>query len=232
MKKTKIYLLHGWAVDANNQLKWQPLIDQLALLDIEAVFLSLPGLSTPLAEVWNLDNFVSWVLEQLPLEPVALLGHSFGGQLAIKLAAKHPDRVRQLILIASAGIRDQSLKAKAKRIGFGMLAKLGKLITKSQNARKLLYQVIGEQDYLNASPTLRQTMTRVITTDVQDEAARVQVSTLMIWGGRDRVTPPWMGRKFHRLIKNSRLEIIAPARHSPQFTHTGEVAGLIEHFLF
>ena len=232
MKKTKIYLLHGWAVDTSNAAKWQPLIDQLAQADIEAVFLPLPGLSTQLNEVWNLDNYVAWVLEQLPREPIVLLGHSFGGQIALRLAARYPSRVKQLILIGSAGIRNQSWQAKLKRSSFGLLAKLGKLFTTNQQARKLLYQLAREQDYFRADPLLRQTMSNVIKTDIQDEAAGLTIPTLIIWGGQDRVTPLWMGKKFNRLIRRSRLMVIAPAHHSPQFTHVGEVASLIEKFVF
>lgn len=227
MKKTQIYLLHGWAVNTNNVLKWQPLIEKLAQAEIEAIFLPLPGLSSSLAEIWNLDNYVSWVLHQLPDRPVILLGHSFGGQIAIRLAARHPERVKQLFLIDSAGIRDLSFKARAKRLSFGVLAKVGQLITKNERARKLLYKLVREKDYYNADPLLKQTMVQVIKTDIQDEAARIVVPTFIIWGERDQITPLWMGQRFYHLIKGSRLEIIALARHSPQFTHVDEVVRLI-----
>lgn len=228
MKKTKIYLIHGWAVDTNNRVKWQPLIDQLAQAEMEAIFLPLPGLSTPIDVAWNLDNYVAWVLEQLPKKPAILLGHSFGGQVAIRLTAKYPDRVKQLVLIDSAGVRDTSWKMKLKRVGFGTLAKLGKLLTASEQARKLLYKLAGEKDYLLANPLLRKTLTQVVETDVQDEAVKIIAPTLIIWGGRDLITPLWMGKKLYRLIKNSRLEVIGSARHSPQFTHIIEVMNLID----
>lgn len=231
MKKQKIYLIHGWAVDTNNKVKWQPLIDKLAQADIEAVFLPLPGLSTKLDMAWGLNDYVAWVLEQLPKEPIALLGHSFGGQIAIRLTAQYPDRVRQLILIDTAGVRDTSLKLKIKRWGFGTLAKLGKLVTRNESFRGILYKLAGEKDYLLANVNLRKTLTEVVETDVQNEAVKIVVPTLIVWGGRDLITPKWMGQKLQRLIRNSRLEVIAPARHSPQFTHVKEVTVLVDKFL-
>lgn len=232
VQKIKLFILHGWAVDTNNQQKWQPLIDRLAKMDIDAVFLPLPGLSARLDQVWNLDDYVAWVVTRLPAQPVALLGHSFGGQIAMRLAAKYSHRITKLVLIDSAGIRDQSINKRIKRLGFAFLAKVGRVFTKNSKAKELLYKLAGEKDYLNANLSLRQTMTKIIKTDVQDDAARVNLPTLIIWGGRDQVTPIWMGKRWARLIRFSQLAIIEPARHSPQFTHTNEVAELIERFLF
>ncbi len=227
MSKIKLILLHGWAVDKENRQKWQPLIKRLQQEEIEAEFLPLPGLSQPLDQVWTLNDYAQWVIKQLSDQPVSLLGHSFGGQLAIRLAAQYPEKFNCLVLIDSSGIRDHSLGKRIKRVGFASLAKLGKIFTKSDLARKLLYKVAGEKDYLQADLILRQTMANLITTDIQDDASRIQLPTLIIWGENDRVTPLWMGQRLARLIKNARFEIISQARHSPHFTHSDEVVRII-----
>lgn len=232
VQKTKLFILHGWAVDPNNQQKWQPLIDRFTSMDLDVVFLPLPGLSTRLDQVWDLNDYATWVIAQLPNQPVAILGHSFGGQIAIRLAAKYSHRITQLVLVDSAGIRDQSINKRIKRLGFAFFAKVGRLFTQNSKAKELLYKLAGERDYLNANSSLRQTMTKIIKTDVQDEATRINLPTLIIWGGRDQVTPVWMGKRLACLIRFSKLAIIEPARHSPQFTHTNEVAELVERFLF
>lgn len=227
MKKTKLILLHGWAVDKENRQKWQPLIKRLQQEEIEAEFLLLPGLSQPLDQVWTLNDYAQWVIKQLPNQPVGLLGHSFGGQLAIRLVAQYPEKFTNLVLIDCSGVRDYSLRKRIKRAGFASLAKVGKIFTKSDLARKVLYKLAGEKDYLQADLILRQTMANMISTDIQDEASRIQVPTLIIWGENDRVTPLWMGQRLARLIKNARIEIISQARHSPHFTHTDEVTRII-----
>ena len=53
----------------------------------------------------RLADDVLEVLESLDLHEVTLVGWSFGGQVAFRLAARSPERLRQLVLIASNGVR-------------------------------------------------------------------------------------------------------------------------------
>lgn len=47
------------------------------------------------------DELVAWLERQLPAEPFMLLAESFSGPLAIRIAALHPDRVTNLVLVAT-----------------------------------------------------------------------------------------------------------------------------------
>ncbi len=227
-----LYLLHGWAVDQFNQQKWQPLMASLAKYHIKTVFLPIPGLTAPLHEVWDLSDFVTWLGEVLPAQqPVYLLGHSFGGQLAAAFAAQNPHRVTKLILIDSSGVRDHSFFATAKRTVFWVMAKIGKLLFRSEVWRKFLYKVAREQDYLNAPPLLRRSMSNVLEAEIDQDLPKISCPTLIIWGEQDRVTPLWLGNFFHHQIRNSQLVMIKNARHSPQFTHVAEVAEQVAKFV-
>lgn len=231
MSKSPVYLLHGWSVNQLNQNKWQPLMDELANQGVKTVFVPIPGLTSPLNEVWDLSDFIRWLGQTLPASPVILLGHSFGGQLAAAFAAQYPDRVKKLILVDSSGVRDHSVWATTKRTVFLILAKLGKLLFKNEALRKFLYKAAREQDYLNAPPLLRRSMSNILDAEIDQELVKIKCPTLLIWGRQDRVTPLWLGQFFKQQIKQSRLEIIEQARHSPQFTHVREVARLITSFV-
>ncbi len=227
-----IFLLHGWSVDKNNELKWLPFMRELENLGYRPVFLGLPGLSSPLHEVWELDDYVRWLETKLKgKRDVILLGHSFGGQLAIRYAATHPRQIAHLILVASSGIRDWSLKAKVKRAGFWVAAKIGKIFFDVPIARQLLYKLARERDYLNAPPLLRRTMSLILDQEVIDEAAALHVPTLLIWGEQDRVTPTKIARRYQNLIADSDLQLIPKARHSPHYSHSHQVAKLIKQWL-
>lgn len=228
---SSVYILHGWAVDYQNHLKWQPLLSALAQRQVSAEFLKLPGLSTPLDRAWSLDEYVAWTLEQLPARPVTLVGHSFGGQLALRLAALHPDRVQRLILIDSSGLRDRRLHAELKRRVFWLLAKLGRPIFKAAWARKVLYRLARERDYFNAPLVMRQTMSQVLGQEIRQDLANVKAPTLILWGEQDRVTPLRNAELLHRNLPGSQLVIIPEARHSPQFTHVPQVADQIYTFV-
>lgn len=236
MQKT-IYILHGWAVRSGNlnQEKWQPFFNALSKFGIQAVFLKIPGLSAPLNEVWDLDNYVNWLKDELKEkakgEKVILFGHSFGGQISIRFTAQNPDLVKKLILLDSSGIRDMSIKAVIKRTVFLVAAKVGKFLFRSEALRNLLYKFARESDYKNAPPLLRRTMSNILDAEVLEDLPKVNVETKIIWGENDMTTPVKTAHQMHKLIKNSGLSFIKDARHSPHFTHPEETAKVVGEFL-
>lgn len=224
----KIFILHGWATHKQTDQKWQPIVDSLKGEGYSAKVLKIPGLSAPLNEVWNLDNFVEWLHTEIKDEKsFILVGHSFGGQIASRFTARYPEQVETLVLIDSSGIRDNTPKARVKRGVFMVLAKIGKIFFQNENLRKLLYKAAREQDYKNAPPLLRRTMSTILDDEVLTDLPNIHTRTIIIWGEQDTVTPLWMGKIFEKEITNSTLYIIPEARHSPQFTHPKEVVKII-----
>lgn len=226
-----LVILHGWAVNPDNQAKWQPLIEKLTRSGKTVRFLGLPGLTTALKEVWQLSDYVHWLDQQLNGQRVVLIGHSFGGQLAVRFTTVFPQQVERLILIDSAGIRPFTSKAKIKRLIFSTVAKLGKAVFPFEFGRVILHKLAREKDYLYASPILRKTMQNVLEDEVLGDLAALQVTTCLIWGAQDSITPLTHGRLFAKNIPQNQLHIILGARHSPQFTHVQQVADQILAFL-
>lgn len=230
--KPEVYVLHGWSVDPNNQEKWQPFLLALDDLEVSTHFLNIPGLSSPLDEVWNMSNFVAWLESQLPSEkPVILIGHSFGGHLAIRFAAEYPHRVAKLVLIDSSGLRDKALIPTIKRIVFWIAAKVGKLFFNIPAARTLLYKLARERDYNTAPPLLKRTMSTILDEEVHSELSKILCPTLIVWGEHDKVTPIKFAFYKKNQIKNSQLKIIKGARHSPHFTDVPATAQAVATFI-
>lgn len=234
MAKMKVYILHGWTLAKDSREKWQPFITQLGKRGLEPVFVSLPGFSEQeLANPWSIDDYVSWLLELLPKdEKVVLIGHSFGGHIAVTFAAIYPERMDKLVLIASSGLRERDPKAVLKRVVFSLVAKLGKKLTSSEQLRSVLYKLAREKDYLSASPVMRETMKLAISHDVLPLLAKVRTRSCIIWGKNDKVTPLSLGKVFENQIKNSTLHVLPDERHSPQFTNASGVAEVASEFLF
>lgn len=231
-ERKKIYILHGWSVDSENKKKWQHFISTLRDSGCEVTFLGIPGLSSPLEEVWNLDDFVKWLEKELPRnEKVIVLGHSFGGQIAIKFSALFPERIKKLILIDSAGIRDHAVIPTIKRKIFLIAAKVGKLLFPIPIFKTLLYTLARERDYHNASPLLKRTMSNILDEEVVHHLPQISTETLIIWGENDKVTPLKLATIFKEKIKHSTLIVIEAARHSPQFTHTKLVSKHVIDFI-
>lgn len=213
----KIYILHGWTYATE---KWQPFLDVLKDNGFEVVFLKIPGLTEKLDKVWNIETYVEWLNDKLGNEKsVTIAGHSNGGRIALAFSLKYPEKVKQLILIDSAGIYHRDALITLKRVVFKLVAKMGKKITSSATLRNLLYRVVRENDYKNAPPIVKETMANLIAVDLSPFLVKITTPTLIIWGSDDKITPLKDGKLMHTLIKNSKLEIIDGARHSPQFTH-------------
>ena len=188
--------------------------------------LQVPGLTAETDRVWTLNDYVEWlngIISKEREKPI-VIGHSNGGRIAIAFAAKYPDKLKYLILIGSAGIYHNELPMRIKRFVFKNIAKLGRKLTSSETLRELLYKLAGESDYKNATPQMRQTIANLISVDLTLLLTKITTPTLLIWGERDKLTPLTDGKLMHKLIKNSQLYQLKSAGHSPQYTHTKEIA--------
>lgn len=224
--KKKIYILHGWAYTTK---KWEPIIRELNKNGIDTVLLKIPGLTSPLNEVWNLENYIEWLRKELAHEKgkVILLGHSNGGRISLAFAIKYPEKIQQLILIDSAGIYHNELPIRLKRFIFGNLARFGRKFSNSDFLRRLLYKFTRESDYEKADPVLRMTLHNLITRDISENFKEINIPTIIIWGEDDTITPLSDGKKMHAMIKDSKFFIIKNAKHSPQFTNVEEVGDIV-----
>jgi len=74
-------------------------------------------------------------------------------------------------------------------------------------------------------------MQDLITSDLKPILGQISIPTFIIWGREDKITPLSDGKMMNELIKNSKLEIIEGARHSPQFTHPDILADIIAKIL-
>ena len=220
----KVYALHGWAYSTE---KWQEFVKELHSQKIELKMLYIPGLTSELKDVWDIDDYIKWLDTELPNEPVVLLGHSNGGRLALNFAWVYPDRVSQLILLDSAGVYHGGLH-QLKRSLFKSLAKLGKKVTKNTKAKKILYKLARVNDYNDAPENMKQVMENMIQSDKSLNLDEISTPTSIIWGGEDKITPLTDGVTMHNRIQNSRFRIVDNGRHSPHFTHPEQVAKLVK----
>ena len=118
-----VLLLHGWAL---GQRTYRAVIEAIAEQDCRVIAPSLPGFGgTPaLPEAdFSLRGYAAWVANLLEVldvtEQVVVVGHSFGGGVAIRFAHDHRDRVRSAVLVNSIGgsawRQGQTLRSVAER---------------------------------------------------------------------------------------------------------------------
>jgi pimeloyl-ACP methyl ester carboxylesterase len=150
------------------------------------------------------------LLDEQGIARADLIGHSFGGRVAVRVASRWPDRVRSMTLMAAAGLprpRPFRLRAKiaAARVARRLLVVSGHVLPEDASRRLGAWYVrtFGSEDYRKASPRMREVLKVTTAEDLSDEARRVRCPTLLLWGSEDRATPPAIGRRYHELIVGS-----------------------------
>jgi pimeloyl-ACP methyl ester carboxylesterase len=230
-KGKPVILLHGWGDDSRTFL---PLTEKLKG-SYSIYTLDLPGFggTQPPPSAWGLDEyadfFEAW-LKKLKLKPYSLVGHSYGGAIAVT-AAGRGQIANKLVLLAAAGIRNKR-PVRKKLLTAG--AKAGKLpllllpAQKRQAVKEKFYGSIGSD--LMVVPHMQETFRRIINQDVRLMANQIEIPTLLIYGSLDQQTPLHDGHLLNRSIKGSRLEIIK-AGHFLHQEEAEKVGRIINEFL-
>jgi pimeloyl-ACP methyl ester carboxylesterase len=230
-----ILLLHGWGTQLESLT---PVIEHLARK--RRVFaLDFPGFGASEfpPQDWSVGDYTNWLarfLDQFGLEKLDLLGHSFGGRVAIKFSAACPERVSRLILIDSAGVRQYDTTPRFRLIQAG--ARLGKPLLNllpvrlRKRVQWRLYRAAGSTDYLTAG-RLKGTYAKVIAEDLEPFLPQVRARTLLIWGEADKATPLADARVMAAHIPDNRLVVIPNAGHYPFLDQPERVFAALDDFL-
>lgn len=193
-----VVLFHGWGACKESL---GPLVGHLKETH-RVIAPDLPGCgqSAEPAEPYGVDDYKTWALAFLKAvgaENPVLMGHSNGGRVIIRLlAGGYP--AKKAVLIDSAGLRARhgamyyfkvySYKAAKKVLKLPVFDKTG--------LYEKLVKSAGSEDYKNASPVMRQTMNRLLSTDLTADLSKIKIPTLLIWGENDTATPLSDGKKM------------------------------------
>lgn len=229
----EVIILHGWG---DNAAGLQAL--QADLADgYNVTVLDLPGFGSTdqPSKAWGLSEYADFVaafLKKVKVKPYAIVGHSNGGAIAVRGLAQGSLKAERLVLLASAGIRTE---LQGRRQVLRLLTKAGKIITyplpKSvkKRLRHHLYTTVGSD--LLVAEHMQATFKRIVTDDIQKDAASLALPTLLIYGEDDMAAPMHYGRILHNLIAGSTLETVGQAGHFVHLDKPQEVTAMIRNFL-
>ncbi len=220
MKGDSVIILHGWGSSSRS---FDYIKNVLTKEGFSVYAPDLPGfgIAPEPPRGARLKDYVQFVLDfanRCELKNFYLIGHSFGGQIAVELAAEFPHRVKGLILYGAAAVRGTSgLK---KRI-FLFISKFGKKLLffspfrfLQKPAAKILHLLAGSRDYYRATDTMKGVMRNILAEDVTGFFPRISAPTLIIWGERDDATPLNEAKVMSAAIAHSSLEVIGGGGHS------------------
>jgi pimeloyl-ACP methyl ester carboxylesterase len=245
-----IMLLHGTAASLHT---WQGWADTLSAKR-RVITVDLPGFGLtgpdPAGDYTNARyvRFVLALADALNIQRFVVGGNSMGGEIAWEVAAAHPARVHQLILVDAAGY---PFAPRSVPLGFRLaltpgLNRLSEVTLARSIVAASVRSVYGNPARVSDALidryyelALREGNRRALTQRFKQMPAgahaaailRIKIPTLILWGGKDRLIPPEMGRRFAHEIAGSQLFIFEDLGHVPHEEDPATTVAAVQRFL-
>jgi pimeloyl-ACP methyl ester carboxylesterase len=233
-----IVLIHGTSASLHTWEGWvRALKGQRRIISFDLPGFGLTGPFSGQYEAGNYHGdayarFVIDLLDALKIDRAVLGGNSLGGEVAWRTAAMAPPRVAAMVLVDAAG---PAFTPESVPIGFTIARTPGlNRVMEWVLPRSLVAQSVANVygDPGKVTPelvdryfelTLRegnrralgQRMQRLVNGEHAERIGTLKMPTLILWGGRDRLIPPAIGREFQRLIAGSQLVVFDTLGHVP-----------------
>lgn len=234
-----VVLMHGWGCDVSTVESIAAAIaDKRRVISVD-----LPGhgLSTeppllPDGRPWGVEEYAGCVealIRDLGLKSPALIGHSYGGRVAIVIGSR--SEVENIVLVDSAGIKPKRKPSYYWKVySFKAMKKLLPLFVGKKKAGEIIERrrsKAGSADYRNSSPMMRMVMSRSVNQDLRHLMPAIKAPTLLIWGERDTATPLSDAKTMERLIPDAGLVSFPSAGHYSFLDEPGRFKAVIRAFL-
>lgn len=196
------------------------------------------------------------LLDRLGIDRVTLVGHSFGGGIAMQLCYLFPERVERLVLVASGGLgrsvspllRSATLPGAELILPLiasgwvrGRAETVGRILgmagwRPSPDVTEAWHGFISLADADSRRAFLATTRSVIDpggqTVNAQDHLlTSIGIPTLIVWGTRDKMIPPWHAMNALKGIAGSRMEMFEGAGHFPHLDDPERFAQLIAEFM-
>ena len=219
-------LLHGWS----RSLRDFDAFCQIALREQDLPWIvrfDLPGFGNspePTEPIGSkgyarlVSGAIQEVLDQMPQNAnpkVIVIGHSFGGRVALNLTdlGDTPFALAGLVLSGVPLLRDNQSAARPK-LGYRIVRYLARHKLVSSESMEKARERYGSNDYRNSKGLMREIFVRVVNEDYRPLIERLSIPTLLLWGDGDSAAPIELARQAREIC--------------PRFVSVESVAG--DHF--
>jgi len=211
---TELIWAHGWG---HSHAALAPLAEAMRWR-ADSWLVDLPGFgASPLPPgPWGTEDYADAMAEwiaALPPRRRVWVGHSFGCRVGLQLAARHPQSVAALFLIAAAGLPPhRALATRARRLPRRLAFRMLRAVTPEGPARDRLRERYGSSDY-RAAGTMRPVLIKAVNEDLSDVARGVRMPVVLVHGEADRESPPEIATRFAALIPGAQLHLLRGFDH-------------------
>lgn len=235
--KPTIVILHGWNLSAE---RFSSLTEEFKKIGYKVFAPDLPGFGHERAPevAWHIDDYAGFLQEYFwknRIKHPILIGHSFGGRVALSYAQKYPDNTATLILSGTPGF---SPVPKSKLFFFIVLAKVGRVLFSipplsffSDWAQRFLYYASGSREFFRAEGSMRQTFKNIVNDDLTFSMETLKAPCLLLWGEYDVIVPSSIAARMKDVIPQASLKVIPETDHGLPFKEPKIFARYVDTFL-
>ncbi|MDL1899357.1 alpha/beta hydrolase [Anaerolineae bacterium CFX9] len=243
-----VLLIHGWA---SSSRMWQRVHDHLSG-DFRLWSIDLPGFgasSLPDDAPVSIDDHLNAIIgfcRQHNLRPSAVVGHSMGGMLALRLALEQPEMVDRLVLVCPVVSGRMALRVEtffSSSAGRFIAARTKSLWSLMQS--QMLAPVFSAPVYVSRSEHARYiqdfrraswraaigALESIAQQDLTPQLAKIPHETLVMVGQRDFTVPPAEGRLAAERMPAARLVDLPGVHHQPLDEAPAQFINLMRNFL-
>ena len=213
---TPVIFLHG-LVGLNDH--WEGVVERLKsrcrCIMFEVPLLELTGED---CSVMGVTAITGRFLAEHIGKPAVLIGNSFGGHVALRLAHEQPDRVSALVLTGTSGLYERPMfsAAPVRPTRAWLADKIGELFFDQAKVWDSdidrAYTELSKRGGVRAMVRLSKSAKR---DHMGDRLAHIKAPTLLVWGRNDIVTTPDSAEEFCRLLPNAELQWLDRCGHAP-----------------
>jgi pimeloyl-[acyl-carrier protein] methyl ester esterase len=242
----ELVLLHGWALNSH---VWDGVLPRLNER-FTTVRVDLPGhgqSSWPPA-FHDVDSLADAIAPAVAHEETCVLGWSLGAMAALAVAAGQTARIRRMVLLAATpkfvrsedwphGVDSDALQEMARRLvtdpGGTVRDFLALQVHGDEHARTALKSLRenvreGGEPHPQALGAGLQALARC---DLRPRLAAIDIPTLVISGGKDRLSHPKAGEAMAAVLPLGQFHLMSRAAHAPFLSHPDEFCTQVERFL-
>jgi pimeloyl-ACP methyl ester carboxylesterase len=182
---------------------------------IDSIAVDLPGFGAtpPPDEVWGSADYARAlrpVLDEMGESPV-VVGHSFGGRVALQLATLYPDRISALVLtgvpLAPAGDTPKSAWS------YRAIRRLARARLLPESRLEAARRRHGSDDYRAADGVMRDVLVKILAERYEKTITSLELPVTLVWGEDDSTTPLAAARRAERWFGDVDFVEIPGGRH-------------------
>jgi len=220
-----LIFLHGWGLTGNH---FNKIINKLggkkSYIKIDFYGFGQSEMPKDYFDTYEYAYHIFLLLKKLNVSnKIILVGHSFGGRVAIILGGLFNLNIGSLVLTSSAGINKFSFKNFIKIKMYKCL----KLLNKIKLLPAMFLSKFGSDDYKNCNEILRKVFVKVVRQDLRYMLNRINVTVYLFWDKKDKTTPYYICKKIICCVKQYKIILTKNGGHFACFYNINKFSELL-----